>query len=192
MATSWLRIAELLGNVSEAGVYGILVDCLNDPNSDVIMMLQQAEQQLDASERLVSTRGVTGALAEAHFIHWFEHGNSLFQAPLRDCRLLQCGYDFEAVHAGAPAFVEVKGLNGNLGGILLTDKEWMIPVQASPNSGDAPMMVAEDHRLFVLFSYWHARHRDSIFVDSPRHRTLRRWSPVLRTCWSFQTSGPSA
>ena len=126
MAPSRVRMAEMLGGVSEAGVYRLLDDCLTNPATDVVELLRQAENTVDETDQGESTRGVTGARAEELFIGWFEEGISIFHGPLRDCRLLQCGYDFEAAYADRKAFIEVKGLKGESGGVLLTDKEWSI------------------------------------------------------------------
>jgi hypothetical protein len=126
MAPSRVRMAEMLGSVSEAGVYRLLDDCLVNPETDVVELLQQAETTVDETDHGESTRGVTGARAEELFIGWFEGGNSIFHGALRDCRLLQCGYDFEAQYADQKAFIEIKGLKRETGGVLLTDKEWNI------------------------------------------------------------------
>jgi hypothetical protein len=40
-----------------------------------------------------------------------------------DRRNDQCGFDFEIAGASGTAYVEVKGIAGEAGGILLTDKE---------------------------------------------------------------------
>jgi hypothetical protein len=126
MAPSRVRMAEMLAGVSEAGVYRLLDDCMQNPDADVIEMLQQAESVQDETVRAPSTRGVTGARAEELFVEWFESGQSIFDAPLKDCRQLQCGYDFEATFNGDVVYVEVKGLKGQTGGVLLTDKEWSV------------------------------------------------------------------
>lgn len=124
MTPSRLRMAELLGTVSEIGVYGLLVECLENPLADVLDLLEGIEAGITEPDEVVSTRSLTGMLAEQHFVDWFETGESLFVPPLQDCRLLQSGYDFKAIHEGLPAFIEVKGLRDNHGGVLMTDKEW--------------------------------------------------------------------
>lgn len=124
MAPSRLRMAEMLGTVSEVGVYKLLVDCLENPNSNVLELLQEMNTGVKEPDQVVSTRSLTGGLAEKHFMNWFETGESLFTAPLDDCRLLQCGYDFKATCDNAPAYIEVKGLKDVSGGVLMTDKEW--------------------------------------------------------------------
>jgi hypothetical protein len=117
-------MAEMLGAVSEVGVYRLLVDCLENANADLLELLQEMNARSEALDQIESTRSLTGELAERHFMRWFETGESLFKAPLEDCRLRQCGYDFEANFDGVPAFIEVKGLKDVRGGVLMTDKEW--------------------------------------------------------------------
>ena len=121
MAPSRVRMAEMLEGVSDTGVYRLLDDCIRNPDTDVIEMLRQAERANDEAAQAPSSRGVTGARAEELFVEWFESGQSIFDGPMKDCRLLQCGYDYEARFNGDVVFVEVKGLKGENGGVLLTD-----------------------------------------------------------------------
>ena len=124
MTPSRLRMAAMLATVSEVGVYRLLVDCLANPDAQVLELLQEMNAGIEEPDQIVSTRALTGWLAEKHFMTWFETGESLFTTPLGDCRLLQCGYDFEATYDGVPAYIEVKGLKDSRGGVLMTDKEW--------------------------------------------------------------------
>ena len=76
---------------------------------------------------------MTGARTEELFVRWFESEQSIFDGPLKDCRQLQCGYDFEVQFNGGVVFVEVKGLKGEAGGVLLTDKDWSTANDAGDN-----------------------------------------------------------
>ena len=124
MAPSRLRMAAMLATVSEVGVLRLLVDCMSNPDTDVFELLQEMNARIEEPDEIVSTRSLTGGLEEKHFMTWFETGKSLFTAPLGDCRLLQCGYDFEATYDDVPAYTEVKGLKDSRGGVLMTDKKW--------------------------------------------------------------------
>ncbi|MEZ6043933.1 MAG: DUF3883 domain-containing protein [Planctomycetaceae bacterium] len=124
MAPSRLRMAEMLGGVSEVGVYGLLIDCFENQEANVVELLREIDAPSPGSNEKIPTRSLTGGRAEEQFINWFRTGKSIFTGPLDDCRLLQCGYDFEAFYAGAQAYIEVKGLRDNSGGVLMTDKEW--------------------------------------------------------------------
>jgi hypothetical protein len=137
MAPSRVRMAEMLEGVSEAGVYQLLEGCMQNPDADVISMLEQAETEPDDTAELHSSRGVTGARAEELFVDWLKSEQSIFDGPLKDCRQLQCGYDFEVRFEGAAVFVEVKGIKGETGGVLLTDKEWSTATEA----GDTYFLV---------------------------------------------------
>jgi hypothetical protein len=55
--------------------------------------------------------------------------------------------------------------DGNRAQKHLTKRLGMISVTANATSPDEPMMVAEDHRMSVLFEYWHSQHRAAIQID---------------------------
>jgi hypothetical protein len=73
--------------------------------------------------RLFTSRGKTGRMAEECFMQCFHQGLLPYDGNLVDRRDDGCGYDFLIVGAREVP-VEVKGLAGTNGGILLTDKEW--------------------------------------------------------------------
>lgn len=86
--------------------------------------------EIDYSEKEVLSnpifilRGPTGKKAEHFFIEYHRINNSPFEGELIDARDLGCGYDFEIKSESNQHFIEVKGLAGNLGGLLFTNKEW--------------------------------------------------------------------
>lgn len=55
--------------------------------------------------------------------------------------------------------------DGNRAQQHLTKKLGMTAVQAGDTSPDSSGTVAVDQQISLLFSYWHAQHRDSILVD---------------------------
>lgn len=72
-------------------------------------------------------RGITGRKAEEIFLTWFEQ--NMYVIPeggmLSDVRDSGCGYDFELIAEKNTYYFEVKGMSSeNLGGLMLTDKEW--------------------------------------------------------------------
>nr|WP_241749248.1 DUF3883 domain-containing protein [Rufibacter sediminis] len=69
-------------------------------------------------------RGPTGKKAEEFFINFFYSDSSPFEGTLIDCRDNGCGYDFEVVNDIQRVFIEVKGLSGEDGGLVFTNKEW--------------------------------------------------------------------
>ena len=124
MSPSRLRMAELLADLSEPAIFRLLNDCMETKDGRLLRLLEDVDEDAQELDLPSSTRGITGARAEEHFIAWYQRGDSIFHGTLKDCRLLQCGYDFQAQHADITAHIEVKGLKGQQGGILLTDKEW--------------------------------------------------------------------
>jgi hypothetical protein len=69
-------------------------------------------------------RGPTGKKAEQYFIKYHTDNNLPMAGELIDTRDLGCGYDFEIKSETTQHFIEVKGLAGNKGGMLFTNKEW--------------------------------------------------------------------
>ena len=177
MAPSRVRMAEMLEGVSETGVYRLLDNCMLNPDADVIEMLQQAENEQDETAQAPSTRGVTGARAEELFVGWFDSGLSIFDGPLKDCRQLQCGYDFEARFDGGVVFVEVKGLKGETGGVLLTDKEWNI----ANETGDQYFIVLV--RSVELESPQIEVFRNPAATHNPRQNV----TTVIQVSWTIPT-----
>ena len=85
---------------------------------------------IDTSETTVISnpifilRGPTGRKAEQFFIEYHNTNNLPLAGKLIDTRDLGCGYDFEIIADNHKHFLEVKGLAGNIGGLLFTNKEW--------------------------------------------------------------------
>lgn len=73
-----------------------------------------------------STRLVTGRAAERYFeARWGEI--DLFRGfSAQDTTSFGCGFDFLMSRGGERLFVEVKGLNGKSGGIVMTEKEYEV------------------------------------------------------------------
>ena len=62
-------------------------------------------------------------------IKWFHE--RFPQGNLIDTRDLGCGFDFEV--RNSKVVYEVKGLSGNDGGVLFTDKEWRVAAELQEN-----------------------------------------------------------
>jgi hypothetical protein len=124
MAPSRVRMSEMLSGVSEVGVFEILDSCMQGPDASVMNLLQDAENANAGDSFDFSTRNITGLRAEEFFVNWCRTSDNIFHGALTDCRQLHCGYDFKLEFADKEAFIEVKGLKGHQGGVLLTDKEW--------------------------------------------------------------------
>ncbi|MNN01852.1 hypothetical protein D3C81_1144820 [compost metagenome] len=77
-------------------------------------------------ERAFVLRGPTGKKAEEIFIAYHEKFQSPIPGQLVDTREQGCGYDFEIREGDCVCFIEVKGINGEKGGISFTNKEWQL------------------------------------------------------------------
>jgi hypothetical protein len=75
------------------------------------------------SEPLFIVRGPTGRKAEEIFVRYHSTHSLPIPGNLVDMRDYGCGYDYEILGENK-AFVEVKGLDGEFGGISFTSKEW--------------------------------------------------------------------
>ena len=71
----------------------------------------------------VAERLLTGRMAEEYFLATSQEIVDVPSEMVRDVRQLACGYDF-GVALQPDIAIEVKGLKGESGGILFTDREW--------------------------------------------------------------------
>ena len=78
-------------------------------------------------------RGPTGKQAEEFFIKYFNQSRFPLKGKLIDKRDYGSGYDFEVQTPTATSFVEIKGMIDVMGGILLTNKEWLTAIQKKEN-----------------------------------------------------------
>jgi hypothetical protein len=90
--------------------------------SEVVASLTASETQ--RMPRAFVPRGATGRRAEEFFLRLWEQGQIPLEGELNDRRDDGCGYDFLIKAADGEHPIEVKGLAGQDGGVLLTDKEW--------------------------------------------------------------------
>lgn len=78
-------------------------------------------------------RGPTGKLAEEHFIKHFNENKFPVTGKLVDKREYGGGYDFEIITNESICYIEVKGMEDEYGGILLTNKEWQVAQEKKEN-----------------------------------------------------------
>lgn len=92
----------------------------DDTSSDLIEVLDEPNPN-----PIFIVRGITGRKAEEIFLD-FHKANALpLAGEIVDKRDHGCGYDYE-INGNTQAFIEVKGLDGDSGGISFTSKEWDI------------------------------------------------------------------
>lgn len=95
-----------------------------DSYKDLKSVLSRGDKGTRAPGNFI-LRGPTGKKAEQYFMEIFSNSPFPKTGELVDCRDLGCGYDFEIKSDNERSYyVEIKGLAGTDGGVLLTDKEW--------------------------------------------------------------------
>lgn len=137
---SRVRVVELFDGLSFEAMTDFILDILKRSDyrasPDVVRILKCIDERDDRRpQRVFVPRGITGSKAEDCFIRWFQEGMLGFKGNLIDRRDEGCGYDFLIV-GESEHLIEVKGIAGNSGGILLTDKEWQ---------------TARDHPNYIIF-----------------------------------------
>lgn len=126
MAKIICRTIETFDQWSEIDMRLLVMDILRHnkiKNWDLIVS-RMLDKSNDAQCIAYATRALTGKQAEYYFIKYHaETGLPVFGV-LEDCTAKGCGYDFLVTNDTEHAYIEVKGLSNNSGGILFTDKEW--------------------------------------------------------------------
>jgi hypothetical protein len=132
MYPSRLRVIEAFGELQESELYRLIASFTANPAGEVALAVRAAAEGGDLPEHGegYGLRGVTGAKAEEAFIEFHRSRGEPLPGQLLDRRNDQCGFDFEISGPVGTACVEVKGLAGGTGGILLTDKEWATAAEA--------------------------------------------------------------
>ena len=126
---SRVRVAEMLNDLSFEALTGFVKDLLQNTEyrnseevTEILVNLKATESQ--RASGVFVPRGATGRKAEELFQELWQQGQIPLQGELVDRRDDGCGYDFLIKAPDGDCYIEVKGLAGHDGGILLTDKEW--------------------------------------------------------------------
>lgn len=122
-----LAIVDAFDHLSEEALRSIVLDLLEEHSQTELIL--HSDTSKDKQVSIYTTRGVTGKKAEEFFIKW--HNERFPQSNLIDTRDLGCGFDFEV--RNSKVVYEVKGLSGNDGGVLFTDKEWRVAPEKHVN-----------------------------------------------------------
>lgn len=139
MSPSRVRIVQQLGTISEPTLRGIVLDILAGERSTSEIILKSIHEKAEpyrdrgGKKRKFVLRGPTGKKAEELFMRDFGEQKAPFDGTLHDCRDLGAGYDFRVSQGDSEKFIEVKGLDGYTGGVVLTDKEWRTAEQKEAN-----------------------------------------------------------
>lgn len=130
MIQSRLRVVNALQELDETSVRAIVLDILKGKTradeyetKQLISIVSENESLYDTAKFIL--RATTGKFAEEFFIKYYDNNESPFSGKLIDCREYGCGYDFR-VEGPETVYIEVKGLSGDSGGVLFTNKEWQV------------------------------------------------------------------
>ncbi len=146
-----LQTIEKFDNLSESSLNAIVVNILNNSDlqneeviKDVLITIDDNNENLKAKRdySFSVSRGQTGLAAENYFINNYVdilHNTGMKNCTFIDTRNCGCGYDFEIISKDCTKFLEVKGLSGEKGSILFTDKEW-----------NTALKLKEDYILLVV------------------------------------------
>jgi len=116
-------------------------------NYDIVKITEKAERK-DLSET-VAKRLVTGRAAEEYFKQNYNLVPNFMNYALKDTTNFACGFDYKLSLEKNFYCVEVKGLNGNSGGIALTEKEFYVANE-----------LKKKYCLFVVMN----------FIEKPNHQ----------------------
>ena len=130
MIQSRLRVVEALEELDEISVRALVLDIFKGNTlknefeiEQLISIVSEKEPSFETGKFIL--RGPTGKKAEDFFIKCFNDNKTPFLGKLIDCRDFGCGYDFR-VEGSETVYIEIKGLFGDTGGVLFTNKEWQV------------------------------------------------------------------
>jgi len=124
------KVVESFQDLSEEELCDVVLEILTNPDfitsddfEDVINPIVRRDKRR-ASKSVFIVRGPTGRKAEELFAEYHRQTGKPILGDLVDMRDHGCGYDFEITGSGQSVQIEVKGLDGDTGGIVFTSKEW--------------------------------------------------------------------
>jgi hypothetical protein len=128
------RIVELYQNLQEEELRDVVLAILENAGTfgcDTSIDLIDESDEVN-SDPMFILRGITGKRAEEIFMEFFKANSIPLRGDIIDKRDYGCGYDFEIIGTSR-AYIEVKGLDGNSGGISFTSKEWDVAQNENEN-----------------------------------------------------------
>lgn len=135
ISPSRLQVIRALEDLDEPSVYSLVKKILNTGlNKEEIHSLLSVVSEEDKGKNkegvnFSSARGVTGRQAEEVFREYYAKTKIPINGVIKDTRDDGCGYDF-LIKADKDYYIEVKGISKEIGGILLTKKEWEVAHKA--------------------------------------------------------------
>jgi hypothetical protein len=108
----------------------VVLEILTNPDfvssedfSDIIDPITKREKKPKGKAAFI-VRGPTGRKAEEIYFNYHQQTGKPVNGQLQDKRDYGCGYDYEIIDGQQKWQIEVKGLDGDSGGIVFTSKEW--------------------------------------------------------------------
>lgn len=131
MSKTRVQVLEALSDLDEYQLRILVKDILSEEvykNKDEIDQLLKVVSDLDEKPKKYKyiSRGPTGRKAEEIFLNYYYENKLPMNGEIVDCRDHGVGYDFKIQSDKNIVFIEVKGISGVNGGILLSNKEWLI------------------------------------------------------------------
>jgi len=132
------KVFDAFTDLTELALGEIVLDLLNQKDESVLPIIEHISKSNENeagpdNEIIYSSRGITGDKAEKYFQNnWQLHyPEFLFiENKTKD----GCGYDFKLIDDNnLERYVEVKGMKGTTGGVLLTSKEWEVATEKTNN-----------------------------------------------------------
>ena len=129
------RTVEACQSLLEEELRDLVLEILENKNllnNEVLIPFLDSLNE-EKTEPIFIPRGITGRKAEKAFVNFFELNQLPLKGILVDKRDFGCGYDYEIIGENQSAFVEIKGLDGEQGGISFTSKEWDVANKMGSN-----------------------------------------------------------
>ena len=124
------KVVESFQDLTEEELRDVVLEILTNPEfvasedfNDVVAPIANREKKRKGKSVFI-VRGPTGRKAEEHFITYHKANAIPKPGVLRDTRDHGCGYDFAINRGDEELRIEVKGLDGDSGGVSFTSKEW--------------------------------------------------------------------
>jgi hypothetical protein len=137
------KVVESFQDLTEEELHDVVLEILTNPTfaasegfSAIVTPISKLEKTPKGKSVFI-IRGPTGRRAEEHFMEYHSSHGKPEPGELKDTRDHGCGYDFLIKTSEKELQVEVKGLDGGVGGIVFTSKEW----DTARNSGDSYYLV---------------------------------------------------
>ncbi|HIS35736.1 TPA: DUF3883 domain-containing protein [Candidatus Scatousia excrementigallinarum] len=176
------KVVEMFGDLSEESLYEIVREILFDKelnNQDdfkfALGNIKESDKTLKKSYSY-TTRGITGKKAEEYFLKNYKKIINDVNAELLDKRADGLGYDFIIKSLGENLYYEIKGLNTQTGGILMTEKEW------------AAAKNYKERYFLCLFKNFAQNTVEEIIINNPAVKLNPRKliKPVIQVNWYVQ------